>query len=160
MHMRSVVPRQRSKTCRQPFGKCCLRLLRLLCLRRYDLLLKIVIIGDSGVGKSNLLSRFVRNEFTQESKTTIGVEFATKTIQVNEQMCFLTAGCTDRLEQGLCFPQGRDLDGVLPSQFVLVSVRNVLQVDGKAVKAQLWDTAGQERCGLQFTPRFLNSESI
>lgn len=51
--------------------------------RRYDFLLKIVIIGDSGVGKSNLLSRFVKNEFTLESKTTIGVEFATKTIDVS-----------------------------------------------------------------------------
>lgn len=46
----------------------------------YDALLKIVLIGDSGVGKSNLLSRFVKNEFNLESKTTIGVEFATKTI--------------------------------------------------------------------------------
>jgi small GTP-binding protein len=38
-------------------------------------------IGDSGVGKSNLLSRFTRNEFNLESKSTIGVEFATRTIQ-------------------------------------------------------------------------------
>lgn len=36
---------------------------------------------DSGVGKSNLLSRFTRNEFNLESKSTIGVEFAHKTIQ-------------------------------------------------------------------------------
>ena len=30
---------------------------------RYDYLFKVVVIGDSGVGKSNLLSRFTRNEF-------------------------------------------------------------------------------------------------
>ncbi|XP_050369614.1 ras-related protein Rab11C [Argentina anserina] len=65
----------------------------------YDYLFKIVLIGDSGVGKSNILSRFTRNEFCLESKSTIGVEFATRT----------------------------------------------LQVEGKAVKAQIWDTAGQER---------------
>ena len=40
------------------------------------------MIGDSGVGKSNLLSRFTANEFNLDSKTTIGVEFATRTIEV------------------------------------------------------------------------------
>ncbi|CDU20559.1 hypothetical protein YYC_01349 [Plasmodium yoelii 17X] len=48
----------------------------------YDYLFKIVLIGDSGVGKSNLLSRFTRDEFNLESKSTIGVEFATKSIQL------------------------------------------------------------------------------
>ncbi|KAJ3342167.1 hypothetical protein HDU83_006202 [Entophlyctis luteolus] len=43
----------------------------------------VVLIGDSGVGKSNLLSRFTRNEFNLDSKSTIGVEFATRTIQVD-----------------------------------------------------------------------------
>lgn len=43
----------------------------------------VVLIGDSGVGKSNLLSRFTRNEFNLDSKSTIGVEFATKSIQVD-----------------------------------------------------------------------------
>jgi len=47
----------------------------------YDYLYKVVLIGDSGVGKSNLLSRFTRNEFNLESKSTIGVEFATRSIQ-------------------------------------------------------------------------------
>jgi GTPase SAR1 family protein len=42
------------------------------------LLYLVVLIGDSGVGKSNLLSRFTRNEFNLESKSTIGVEFATR----------------------------------------------------------------------------------
>ncbi|PWZ11004.1 Ras-related protein RABA2a [Zea mays] len=46
----------------------------------YDYLFKVVLIGDSGVGKSNLLSRFTRNEFCLESKSTIGVEFATRTL--------------------------------------------------------------------------------
>lgn len=47
------------------------------------LLSTVVLIGDSGVGKSNLLSRFTRNEFNLESKSTIGVEFATRSIQVD-----------------------------------------------------------------------------
>lgn len=49
----------------------------------YDYLFKVVLIGDSGVGKSNLLSRFTKNEFNLESKSTIGVEFATRTLNVD-----------------------------------------------------------------------------
>ena len=41
-----------------------------------------MVIGDSGVGKSNLLSRFTRNEFNLESKSTIGVEFATRSVSI------------------------------------------------------------------------------
>ncbi|XP_064985150.1 ras-related protein RABA1g-like isoform X3 [Musa acuminata AAA Group] len=52
----------------------------------YDYLFKVVLIGDSGVGKSNLLSRFTRNEFSLESKSTIGVEFATRSIRVEEKV--------------------------------------------------------------------------
>ncbi|KAF3780696.1 Ras-related protein [Nymphaea thermarum] len=33
---------------------------------------RVVLIGDSGVGKSNLLSRFTRNEFSLDSKSTVG----------------------------------------------------------------------------------------
>lgn len=55
----------------------------LLNCRCLDFLFKVVLIGDSGVGKSNLLSRFTRNEFNLESKSTIGVEFATRSIDVD-----------------------------------------------------------------------------
>ena len=51
-------------------------------LRKKQISVSVVLIGDSGVGKSNLLSRFTRNEFNLESKSTIGVEFATRSIQV------------------------------------------------------------------------------
>ena len=46
-----------------------------------EYMFKCVIIGDTGVGKSNLLSRFTKDEFTKDSKATIGVEFATRQIQ-------------------------------------------------------------------------------
>ncbi|KAJ0669871.1 Ras-related protein Rab11B [Helianthus annuus] len=52
----------------------------------YDYLFKLVLIGDSGVGKSNLLSRFAKNEFNLESKSTIGVEFATRSIRVDDKI--------------------------------------------------------------------------
>lgn len=50
--------------------------------KQADFNYKIVLLGDSGVGKSNIISRFTKNEFNLESKTTIGVEFATKTVDV------------------------------------------------------------------------------
>ena len=53
---------------------------------QYDYLFKIVLIGESGVGKSNMLSRFTKNEFNLESKATIGVEFATKCITFNKKV--------------------------------------------------------------------------
>ncbi|CAL9196410.1 ras-related protein RABA1f-like [Musa acuminata AAA Group] len=52
----------------------------------YDYLFKVVLIGDSGVGKTNLLSRFARDEFSFETKSTIGVEFATRTIHVDGKL--------------------------------------------------------------------------
>ncbi|XP_043722667.1 ras-related protein RABA5c [Telopea speciosissima] len=48
-----------------------------------EYLFKIVIIGDSAVGKSNLLSRYARNEFNLHSKATIGVEFQTQSIDID-----------------------------------------------------------------------------
>ncbi|KAI2489957.1 Rab-like small GTPase [Fragilaria crotonensis] len=50
----------------------------------YDFIFKIVLLGDSGVGKSNLVFRFTKNEFNKDSKSTIGVEFATKTVQIED----------------------------------------------------------------------------
>ena len=41
----------------------------------YENLYKIVVIGDSGVGKSNIISRFTTNDFFINNKSTIGVEF-------------------------------------------------------------------------------------
>ncbi|XP_008852015.1 ras-related protein Rab-25 isoform X1 [Nannospalax galili] len=46
----------------------------------YNFVFKVVLIGESGVGKTNLLSRFTRNEFSHDSRTTIGVEFSTRTV--------------------------------------------------------------------------------
>ncbi|KAL5769297.1 hypothetical protein ACOSP7_015848 [Xanthoceras sorbifolium] len=48
-----------------------------------DYLFKIVLIGDSAVGKSNLLARYARNEFYPNSKSTIGVEFQTQKMDIN-----------------------------------------------------------------------------
>lgn len=53
--------------------------------QKIDYVFKIVLIGDSAVGKSQLLARFARNEFSLDSKATIGVEFQTKTLLVDNK---------------------------------------------------------------------------
>ena len=49
----------------------------------FNYLLKYVIIGDSGVGKSNILLRYINDTFSEEFKATVGVEFGAKNLQVN-----------------------------------------------------------------------------
>ena len=51
-------------------------------LENYDLLYKIIIIGDTCVGKSNILSRYLKDEFREDSKNTVGVELGTKFLKI------------------------------------------------------------------------------
>jgi len=81
-----------------------------------DYLLKVVIIGDSGVGKSNIMSRFTNDTFCSDSKTTIGVAFATKSISID------SSTTPDKDTSTAHTPSARN-----------------------SVKLQVWDTAGQER---------------
>ncbi|THU51311.1 hypothetical protein C4D60_Mb06t29690 [Musa balbisiana] len=136
----------------------------------YDYLFKVVLIGDSGVGKSNLLSRFTRNEFCLESKSTIGVEFATRTLQVSDPSHpapplvpsvspgFFLLRWTFHLDQMIGFwlllralldlfldrvsRSGNDRS--IPILIRWISEFGTL-VEGRIIKSQIWDTAGQER---------------
>jgi Ras-related protein Rab-11A len=47
---------------------------------------KLIIVGDSGVGKTNLINRFAANQFNINSKSTIGVEFVYKTLKINNDI--------------------------------------------------------------------------
>ena len=51
-----------------------------------DYSIKVVIVGDSGVGKSNILSRYVHNEFSNDCRATVGVELSTKTFKINNKV--------------------------------------------------------------------------
>lgn len=55
-------------------------------------LLKVVILGDGGVGKSCLMNRFVSNHFDEHSFHTIGVEFLNKDIEVDNETYTLQVG--------------------------------------------------------------------
>jgi len=52
---------------------------------REDNSIKIVIVGDSGVGKSNILTRFTNDDFNQESKATVGVDLASRTLKIDDK---------------------------------------------------------------------------
>ena len=49
----------------------------------YTMIFKIILIGDSGVGKSNILSRYVHDMFSESSKSTVGVELGCKIMEIN-----------------------------------------------------------------------------
>jgi small GTP-binding protein len=50
-----------------------------------DYSIKIVVVGDSGVGKSNILTRYAQDEFNQDSKATVGVELYTKAYRIGDK---------------------------------------------------------------------------
>ena len=52
----------------------------------FNYLLKFIIIGDSGVGKSNILLRYTRDKFNEEFQSTIGVEFGVKNLQIEDKI--------------------------------------------------------------------------
>ena len=49
----------------------------------FDYIFKVVIVGDSGVGKTNLIGRYLKNEYRQDTKATVGVEFGEKKFDIN-----------------------------------------------------------------------------
>ncbi|ODV80821.1 ras-domain-containing protein, partial [Suhomyces tanzawaensis NRRL Y-17324] len=85
--------------------------------------LKVVLLGDSGVGKTCLRSQFVHHVFTNAYKATIGGDYLTTTVVVPSQLPEEASG---------------------PSAALLVPDDTRPQSSTK-VNLQVWDTAGQER---------------
>ena len=48
----------------------------------YEMMFKVVLVGDSFVGKTNIMSKYLKNEFHEDSKATVGVEFGSKQFKV------------------------------------------------------------------------------
>ena len=48
----------------------------------YEIMVKVVLVGDSGVGKTNIMSKYLKNQFREDSKATVGVEFGSKQFSV------------------------------------------------------------------------------
>ena len=79
---------------------------------RRKILLKIIVLGDSGVGKTSLLVRYVDNKFSLATKSTIGADFLSKHIEVDDQAVTLqiwdTAGQERFQGLGTTFYRGSD----------------------------------------------------
>jgi GTPase SAR1 family protein len=52
----------------------------------FDALFKIIIIGDSGIGKSCVLKRLIDDDFIDEHDVTVGVEFGSFLIKVEDKI--------------------------------------------------------------------------
>jgi len=51
----------------------------------YDYLFKILLLGSQGVGKTSLLARFADDEFLESYRTTVGVDFKIRTIEIDDK---------------------------------------------------------------------------
>jgi GTPase SAR1 family protein len=52
---------------------------------QYDLSFKLIVIGDSGVGKSCLTMKAIKNQFESNYPTTVGFEFFTFNVKINDK---------------------------------------------------------------------------
>jgi len=75
-------------------------------------LLKVIILGDSGVGKTSLMNQYVQKKFSKEYKATIGADFLTKEIEVDNKTVTMqiwdTAGQERFQSLGVAFYRGAD----------------------------------------------------
>ncbi|KAJ1492721.1 ras family-domain-containing protein, partial [Baffinella frigidus] len=53
---------------------------------RKKVLLKVIILGDSGVGKTSLMNQYVNKKFSNQYKATIGADFLTKEVSVDDRL--------------------------------------------------------------------------
>merc|ERR1712072_797589 len=79
---------------------------------RKKVLLKVIILGDSSVGKTSLMNQFVHRKFVSQYKATIGADFLTKEIVVDERPVTMqiwdTAGQERFQSLGVAFYRGAD----------------------------------------------------
>jgi len=79
---------------------------------RKKVLLKVIILGDSGVGKTSLMNQYVNDKFSKSYKATIGADFLTKEIVIDDKLVTLqiwdTAGQERFQSLGVAFYRGAD----------------------------------------------------
>uniref|UniRef100_A0A3P8XUU4 small monomeric GTPase n=1 Tax=Esox lucius TaxID=8010 RepID=A0A3P8XUU4_ESOLU len=98
--------------------------------KTYDLLFKLLLIGDSGVGKTCVLFRFSDDAFNTTFISTIG-----RIILLKEANAIREYRCHERVHM-VC--NNAEVGGI---DFKIKTV----ELQGKKIKLQIWDTAGQER---------------
>merc|ERR1719330_1347038 len=79
---------------------------------RRKVTLKLVILGNSGVGKTSLMNRYHSNKFTGQYKATIGADFLSKDVTIDDKIATLqiwdTAGQERFQSLGVAFYRGAD----------------------------------------------------
>ena len=103
---------------------------------------KLVLLGDSAVGKSCLVVRFVRDEFYEHEEPTIGAAFLTQTVSKSKRLHAFLFDCIIHcnIQQQLTIPTH-----IFTITFTF-TYGQVQEPNSKAiVKFEIWDTAGQER---------------
>nr|XP_043626227.1 ras-related protein Rab7-like [Erigeron canadensis] len=79
---------------------------------RRRMLLKVIILGDSGVGKTSLMNQYVNRKFSNQYKATIGAAFLTKEVQFEDRLFTMqiwdTAGQERFQSLGVAFYRGAD----------------------------------------------------
>jgi len=79
---------------------------------RKKVLLKVIILGDSGVGKTSLMNQYVNKKFSNQYRATIGADFLTKEVMVDDRLVTLqiwdTAGQERFQSLGVAFYRGAD----------------------------------------------------
>ncbi|CAI4222465.1 unnamed protein product [Auanema sp. JU1783] len=79
---------------------------------RKKALLKVIILGDSGVGKTSLMNQYVNKRFSNQYKATIGADFLTRDVQIDDRTVTLqiwdTAGQERFQSLGVAFYRGAD----------------------------------------------------
>lgn len=75
-------------------------------------LLKVIILGDSGVGKTSLMNQYVNRKFSNQYKATIGADFLTKDVMIDDRLVTMqiwdTAGQERFQSLGVAFYRGAD----------------------------------------------------
>ncbi|KAI8595088.1 hypothetical protein EDD21DRAFT_392112 [Dissophora ornata] len=79
---------------------------------RKKVLLKVIILGESGVGKTSLMNQYVNKKFSNQYKATIGADFLTKEVLVEDRVVTMqiwdTAGQERFQSLGVAFYRGAD----------------------------------------------------
>jgi len=79
---------------------------------RKKVLLKVIILGDSGVGKTSLFNKFINDKFSKQYQATIGADFLTKEIVIDDKLVTMqiwdTAGQERFQSLGVAFYRGAD----------------------------------------------------
>lgn len=62
---------------------------------RKKVLLKVIILGDSSVGKTSLMNQYVNKRFSNQYKATIGADFLTKEVVVDDRVVTMQVSIYD-----------------------------------------------------------------